>query len=146
MRNAWRVQKICIRRPDDSGGVPKAPYCIYRCSVSVDRRLHNRALADLDVELIRLNKQEQSIAGRLEDISEAGICLILPTELLTEELVRLEAADSTVFGHVVYSTWTRNAFRTGIELERVLLGATDLADLLRSALQETMPWASVSSR
>jgi len=112
----------------------------------VDRRLHNRALADLDVEVIRLSRQEQSVAGRLEDISEAGICIILPSELAPEELVRLEAADSTVFGHVVYSTWTRNAFRTGIELERVLLGATDLAELLRSALQETMPWAALSSR
>jgi hypothetical protein len=112
----------------------------------VDRRLHNRALSDLDVEVIRLAKQEQIVAGRLEDISEAGICVILPYELAPEELVRLEAADSTVFGHVVYCTWTRNAFRTGIELERVLLGATDLAELLRSALQETMPWASLSSR
>ena len=112
----------------------------------MDRRLHNRALADLDVEVIRLTRQEQVVPGRLEDISEAGICLILPSELFPDELVRLEAADSTVFGHVVYSTWTRNAYRTGIELERVLLGATDLSELLRTALQDTMPWASLSSR
>jgi hypothetical protein len=110
----------------------------------VDRRLHNRALADLDVEVIRLKRQEQSVAGRLEDISEAGVSLVLPCELVPDELVRLEAADSTLFGHVVYSTWKRNAFRTGVELERVLLGGTDLADLLRSALQDTMPRVSLS--
>lgn len=115
-------------------------------SSSVDRRLHNRALADLDIELIRIQKNEQSVTGRLADISEAGMCLILPAELAQEELVRLEAADCTLFGHVVYSTFTRNAFRTGIEVERVLLGNTDLAELLRTALQETMPWAALSLR
>ena len=112
----------------------------------MDRRLHNRALADLDVEVVRLSNKDQIVPGSLEDMSEAGMCLILPCELATDELVRLEAADCTLFGHVVYSTWTRNAFRTGIEVERVLLGGnTDLAELLRTALQDTMPWATVSS-
>jgi hypothetical protein len=111
---------------------------------SVDRRLHNRALADLDVEVIRLRIEEQTVSGRIEDISDAGMCLILPCELVPDELVRLEAADSTLFGHVVYSDWKRNAFRTGIELERVLLGGTDLADLLKSALQDTLPGLTLS--
>jgi hypothetical protein len=110
----------------------------------VDRRLHHRALADLDIEIIRIKKQEQSVAGRLEDISESGLCLILPCELALDEVVRLEAADSTLFGYVVYSTWTRNAYRTGIELERVLLGGTDLADLLRAALQDSLPGLTLS--
>ena len=105
----------------------------------MDRRLHNRALADLDVEVIRLKKQEQNVPGRLEDISETGMCLILPCQLRPDEPLRLEAADSTLFGYVVYSAWKRNAFRTGVELERVLLGGSDLADLLRAALESSMP-------
>lgn len=113
---------------------------------SVDRRLHNRALADLDIEVIRLMNKDQIVAGRLEDISESGMCIILPSELATDEIVRLEAADCTLFGHVVHCTWQRNAFRTGIEVERVLLGNTDLAELLRVALQDTMPWATLSTR
>jgi hypothetical protein len=113
---------------------------------SVDRRLHNRALADLDVEVVRLSNKDQIVSGRLEDISESGMCLILPCELAAEELVRLETGDCTLFGHVVHCTWQRNAFRTGIEVQRVLLGNTDLADLLRTALQDTMPWATLSTR
>lgn len=113
---------------------------------SVDRRLHNRALADLDVEVVRLSNKDQILPGRLEDISESGMCLILPSELAVDEIVRLETADCTLFGHVIYSTWTRNAFRTGIEVQRVLLGNTDLAELLRTALQDTMPWATVTTR
>ena len=113
---------------------------------SVDRRLHHRALADLDVEVVRLKNKDQIVSGRLEDISESGMCLILPSELVVDELVRLEAADCTLFGHVVHCTWQRNAFRTGVEVERVLLGNTDLAELLRTALQETMPWTALSAR
>ena len=105
----------------------------------MDRRLHTRSITDLDVQVTRLRKQEQSFSGTLADISDAGLCLILPCELWPEELVKLTVADSTLFGHVVYATWMRNAFRTGVELERVLLGGTDLDDLLRAALQGTMP-------
>ena len=113
---------------------------------SVDRRLHNRALADLDVEVVRLGNKDQIVPGKLEDISESGMCLILPIELAVDEIVRLETADCTLFGHVVHCTWQRNAFRTGIEVERVLIGNTDLAELLRTALQDTMPWATLSAR
>ena len=111
---------------------------------SVDRRLHTRSLADLEVQLTRLRRQEESVPGRLADISEAGLCLILPCELWPEELVKLEAADSILFGHVAYSTWKRNAFRTGIEIERVLLGGTDLAQLLQSVIRNAMPGVLLS--
>ncbi len=106
---------------------------------SVDRRLHNRALADLDVKVIRLTKRQQSVAGRLADVSKSGLCLILPCELRPGEPVKLQVADSTLFGYVAYSTWKRQAFRTGVEAERVLLGGTDLAQLLQAVLQDTMP-------
>ena len=89
--------------------------------------------------MIRLKKQEQGVPGTLADISEAGVCLILPCELWPEETVKLEAADSTIFGHVVYSTWKRNAFRTGVEVEQVLFGGTDLAKLLQTVLRDMMP-------
>jgi PilZ domain len=113
---------------------------------SVDRRLHNRALADLDVEVVRLSDKNRIVAGRLEDISESGMCLILPRELAADEMVRVEAADCSVFGHVIHCKWQRNAFRTGIEVERVLLGNTDLAELLRTVLRDTMPWTTLSTR
>jgi PilZ domain-containing protein len=110
----------------------------------VDRRLHNRVLADLDVRVTRLNKREQSVQGRIEDLSNMGLSVILPCKLDREEMVKLKTADSTLFGYVVHSSWKRNAFRTGIEVERVLLGGTDLAELLRSVLQATLPEVPVS--
>jgi hypothetical protein len=105
----------------------------------VDRRLHNRALTDLDVHVTRLKRQEPRVRGRIEDVSETGVCIILPCELHPDEMVKLEAADSTLYGYVIHSAWKRNAYRTGIEVEHVLLGRTDLADLLRSVLKATLP-------
>lgn len=105
----------------------------------MDRRLHNRALADLDVQVTRLKRKEPRVCGRLGDVSDSGVCVILPCELHPDEMVKLEAADSTLYGYVIHSAWTRNAYRTGIEIEHVLLGGTDLADLLRSVLQVTLP-------
>ena len=110
----------------------------------MDRRLHNRALADLDVQVTRLNKREESVRGWIEDLSETGLSVILPCELHRDEMVKLKTADSTLFGYVVHSSWKRNAFRTGIEVERVLLGGTDLAELLRSVLQSTLPGVPLS--
>ena len=105
----------------------------------MDRRLHNRALADLDVQVTRLRRPETRVRGRIEDVSENGLCIILPCELHPDEMVKLKTADSTLYGYVVHSAWKRNAFRTGIEVEQVLLGRTDLADLLRSVLETTLP-------
>lgn len=105
----------------------------------MDRRLHNRSLADLDVQLTRLRKQGPGVFGRIADISDSGLCLVMPCELWPEELVKIETADSTLYGHVIYSSWKRNAFRTGVEVERVLLGGSDLAHLLRAVLRDTMP-------
>lgn len=110
----------------------------------MDRRLHNRALADLDVQIIRLKRQEQIVFGRIEDVSDTGLCVILPCELHRDEVVKLKTADSTLFGYVAHSSWKRNAFRTGIEVERVLLGGTDLANLLGLVLKATMPEVPLS--
>jgi hypothetical protein len=74
------------------------------------------------------------------------MCLILSCELLPDELITIEAADCTVYGYVIHCTWQRNAFRTGIEVERVLLGNTDLAELLRIVVQDTMPGVTLSAR
>jgi len=130
IQNARRVQKSWLAKELEGTG---------RSSDQVDRRLHNRALADLDVQVTRLKKQEQRVRGRIEDVSDTGVCIILPCELHPDEMVKLEAADSTLYGYVVHSAWTRNAYRTGVEVERVLLGGTDLAQLLRSVLEATLP-------
>jgi hypothetical protein len=43
-----------------------------------------------------------------------------------------------LFGHVIYCD-DEPAFRTGIEIVRVLIGESDLARLVNAILTETMP-------
>lgn len=148
MRNARSVQKsFACREAAGRIGLKepiKGTQGTGRCSVRMDRRLNNRALADLDARVTRLTKPAQTIGGRIEDVSDHGVCVILPNDLHPGEMVKLEAADSTLFGYVVHSSWKRNAFRIGIEVERVLVGGTDLAQLLRSVLERSMPGVTLS--
>jgi hypothetical protein len=44
-----------------------------------------------------------------------------------------------LFGFVMHSTREGGSFRAGIELQRVLIGGSDLSKVLCSALQQVMP-------
>jgi hypothetical protein len=44
-----------------------------------------------------------------------------------------------LYGFVAHSTPERSYFRTGIEIVQVLIGGSDLSQLLKSTLEETMP-------
>jgi hypothetical protein len=46
---------------------------------------------------------------------------------------------SVLYGQVAYCLPDDTAFRTGIEVYRVLLGGTDLSDILRAVLRQEMP-------
>ena len=52
--------------------------------------------------------------------------------------VKVQIGDCALFGHVTYCD-DDPAFRTGIEIVRVLIGESDLARLVKAILIETMP-------
>lgn len=87
----------------------------------------------------RATAMGQSTLARVTDISESGISLNLPFPLSPGDPVELEMADSTVFGHVVYSTPENSTFRTGIRANRVALGDKGLSSVLQRVLMDTMP-------
>jgi len=81
----------------------------------------------------------QAALGRVSNISSSGISVDLPFQLAAGEAVQLEMADSTIYGHVIYSQPLDEAFRTGIHASRVALGGTSLSSLLQKTLLESMP-------
>jgi hypothetical protein len=105
----------------------------------MDERIEKRYPASLDISLTGLTDPTQSCHGRVADISRYGLCVVLPMRFTPGALVKLAFADSTLFGYVVYANPEEAAFRCGIEVERVLLGETPLARLLRGILKEEMP-------
>ena len=63
----------------------------------------------------------------------------LPLQFMLGSVVRLNINDSVLFGFVAYSTPERSYFRTGIEVVQVLIGGSDLSQVLKATLEEVMP-------
>lgn len=105
----------------------------------MERRADERFKLQFETRVTVLSDQRQSALGRVSDISNTGISVDLPFQLAPGDVVELEMADSTLYGHVIYSLPDNSIFRTGIEASRVLLGATNLSSILQRVLMEAMP-------
>ena len=105
----------------------------------MDRRIHKRRPATFQVRVSEVSTPELSVSGQACDISESGIGIDLPIQFKPGSVVRLNINDCVLFGFVAHSTPERSGFRTGIEVVQVLLGNSDLAQLLKVTLQEAMP-------
>ena len=105
----------------------------------MDRRNHHRRPAGFQVRVTELAVPELSASGQAIDISESGIGVYLPLPFTPGSAVRLNINDSVLFGFIAYSTPERSFFRTGIEVVQVLVGNSDIAQLLKTALEERMP-------
>jgi hypothetical protein len=105
----------------------------------MDRRLAERHPARFHAIVTPIERRDQPMRGLVHDISTSGICAILPLQLAPGDQVKLEMADSLLFGHVIFCNQESGEFRTGIEVERVLLGDTDLSHVLQSVLVTHLP-------
>jgi len=105
----------------------------------MDRRHVERHPAHFHATVTPVAQREHAVRGRVDDISKAGICAVLPRPLAPGDLVQLEMADSLLFGHVIFCNPQSGEFRTGIEIERVLLGETDLSQILQNLLATECP-------
>jgi PilZ domain len=104
----------------------------------MDRRLQDRIPARLDVRVTQL-QTGKSVEGSVLDVSEGGVCLQVDYQLAPCDLVRLEIADTTVFGEVAWVAEDECPVRIGVTVFRVLLGTSDLSHLVEAILLETMP-------
>ena len=106
--------------------------------MEIDRRLYQRYEVRFEAKVTRRGQQD-SVDGRVLDISQSGLSVDLPMQLAPGDAVQLEMADSVVTGRVVHATPGGSGFRTGIEVVKVTLGATDLSYLLQRTLLEVLP-------
>jgi hypothetical protein len=106
--------------------------------METDRRQHQRFQVQFEAKVTQPNKRESS-RGRVVDISQSGLSVDLPIQFTPGEVVQLEMADSVISGRVVHSTAGDTGFRTGVEVVKVTLGATDLSYLLQRTLLEVLP-------
>jgi PilZ domain-containing protein len=105
----------------------------------MERRIHPRTEVQFETRVTDLKMRQQACMGRTCNISESGISVLQPLPLAPDDLVQLEMADSVAVGRVVYSNPEGAQFRVGIEVQRIQMGDSDLSNLLRRTLMETMP-------
>jgi hypothetical protein len=105
----------------------------------MDRRVHGRYLAHFQVRVTNLATPEVTASGEGIDVSESGIDVFLRLRFIPGTAVELNINESELFGVVTHSIPERSFFRTGIEVWQVLLGTSDLAQLLKATLHEVMP-------
>ena len=105
----------------------------------MERRSDKRWPTNLEAQVVHLRNPEKTGGGHITDISASGVCLKAPFQLERGDMVRLEFAGSVLFGHVAYSKPEGPLYRSGIEVVRVLLGGSDMSQLLKSILRDTMP-------
>jgi len=105
----------------------------------VDRRIHERHPTDFQARVTALEDPGLSASGQVIDLSQSGMGVYLPLQFMPGTVVRLTINDSVLYGFVAYSTPERSHFRTGIEVVQVLIGGSDLSQLLKATLEEAMP-------
>jgi hypothetical protein len=99
----------------------------------MDRRFNQRISADLPVLLTLLDSEEEK-RGKLLDISESGVGVLLRTAADPGALVKMEVLGIIFYGYVAHSKPEGAGFRTGIFVEPALLDSSNIVELVNSFL------------
>src|ERR1700748_3851584 len=105
----------------------------------MDRRLHPGTQVYFEAKVMNRKTRAHSAIGEICDIPEKGISIMLPLLFEPADVVEIETADSVLVGRVAYANAEASLFRTGIEIQNVQLGNSDLSNLLQRTLMESMP-------
>ena len=99
----------------------------------MDRRYNQRITADLPVRLSLLDSEEEA-TGRLLDISESGVGVLLRNAAKQGGTVKMEILGIIFYGYVAHSRPEGAGFRTGIAVEPALLDSSNILDLVSAFL------------
>jgi hypothetical protein len=104
----------------------------------MDRRLEERYPTNLAAIVTDIASPDRVASGQIVNVSQSGICATLSMRLAVGTTVKVQIEACRLFGHVIYCD-EEPAFRTGIEVVRVLIGESDLSRLVNAILAEAMP-------
>ena len=135
-----------------------------------DRRIHDRVPVAFQVRVTLVTNPEITATGEAQDISSSGLGVFLPMPLAAGSLVRVDIADSVLYGFVAHSeewpilskpSFARNKlwseasadpdtqperrYHTGIDIVEIAMGTSGLSQLLKTTLEETLPNLEISS-
>ena len=136
-----------------------------------DRRVHDRLPVAFQVCVTVVTNPELTATGEAQDISRSGLGVFLPISFAEGSLVRVDIADSVLYGFVAHSeewplaskpsfarnkVWSETSadgesqperrFHIGIDIVEVAMGTSGLSQLLKTTLDETLPNVEISSQ
>jgi hypothetical protein len=85
------------------------------------RRLNERYQTNLAAIVTDIASPDRVASGQIINVSQSDICASLSMRLAIGTTVKVQIEDCKLFGHVIYCD-EEPAFRTGIEVVRVLIG------------------------
>jgi hypothetical protein len=135
-----------------------------------DRRIYDRVPVAFQVCVTVVTNPEHTATGEAQDLSKSGLGVFLPIPFPEGSLVRVNIADSVLFGFVAHSEewpvmskpsfarnklWsesstdadvhTERRFHIGIDIVEVAMGTSGLSELLKTTLDEALPKVEISS-
>ncbi len=136
-----------------------------------DRRIHDRVPVAFQACVTVVTNPEISASGEANDISRSGLGVVLPIPIPSGTMVRVDIADSILYGFIAHSEewpnlsrpsfarnkiWSdpdtpaeslpeRRFFHTGIDLVEVAMGTSGLSQLLKTTLEEVLPGLEMTS-
>ena len=136
-----------------------------------NRRVYDRVPVAFQVCVTVVANPELTATGEAQDISKSGLGVFLPIPLPEGGLVRVDIADSVLYGFIAHSEewpimskpsfarnkiWSESSaegdtpaerrFHTGIDIVEVAMGTSGLSQLLKTTLDETLPNVETSMR
>lgn len=108
----------------------------------MDRRYETRLPTDLPVSIVQL-EDSTKLVGSLVDISESGICALLPKNVVPGTLVEVRILEVSLCGEVIYCQPDDTDFRTGIFVEQVLLETSNVSRIVQSYLETSAATAGL---
>lgn len=100
----------------------------------MERRLEPRFPAQISVQYCAVGQTTAKQTGQLRDVSEGGGRLSTPVPLAVGTFVQLELDDAVLYGEVRYCCPWLGGYVSGVLIERVLLGQSELSRLVGIAL------------
>lgn len=136
-----------------------------------DRRVHDRIPVAFQVCVTLVTNPELTATGEAQDISRSGLGVFLPIQFPAGGLVRVDIADSVLYGFIAHSEewpilskpsfarnklWSESSaeadtpperrFHTGIDIVEIAMGTSGLSQLLKTTLEEALPNLELSSQ
>jgi hypothetical protein len=96
----------------------------------MNQRREPRLEANQPVRVTLFGEPDIRLLARVKNVSRRGMGFEIEGPVSTGTAVRIDIDDAFFLGEVIYCRQDESSFYVGVELEQVLFGLTDLAQIL----------------